>query len=119
MMREIDYTVCHCSSEAQSKSDRACECCKNERRIAIMKLPREVSIRRVRLNVGGYADNDRVYFGIGAPLYQVCDESGLDHSPFGFSGCEHFRAENRQDAFDAAKKYAEARGFSIFSTRVR
>lgn len=34
-----------------------------------------LSVRRVRLNFGGYTSSGR-YFGIGSPLYHVTDEEG-------------------------------------------
>lgn len=33
-----------------------------------------LSVRRVRLNSGGYTSSSGQYFGLGAPLYHVTDE---------------------------------------------
>lgn len=61
----------------------------------------KVSLRRIRINSGGY-DSGGAYWGIGAPLFWACCEDG--------EYAEFFRAPNRDAAKDHVKlKYPEAK----------
>ena len=54
----------------------------------------KVSLRRERLNNGGYT-KDGVYFGVGDRLYYMADDDGIhDH---------YFRASCREDAIEIGK----------------
>ena len=54
----------------------------------------KVSVRRERLNSGGYT-SDGVYFGIGSPLYFIQDEDGIHD--------DYVRASDREDAVEIAR----------------
>jgi hypothetical protein len=68
----------------------------SERLAAAKVFTGKVSVRKERLNMGGYT-TDGVYFGSGEPLYFVQDEDGIyDH---------HFRASCREDAIEKARDF--------------
>ena len=54
-----------------------------------------VSVRRERLNQGGYT-RDGVYFGVGEPLYYIQDADGH----YG----DYYRATDRGDAVEIARR---------------
>jgi hypothetical protein len=53
-----------------------------------LETDQRLTLQRVRLNSGGY-DAGGAYWGIGKPLFLVCDESGHSH---------YFRAADRAAA---------------------
>lgn len=64
-------------------------------RIAAAKVyTGKVSVKRERLNSGGYT-RDGVYFGVGEPLYYMQDEDGIYDN--------YFRASCREEAIEIAR----------------
>lgn len=67
----------------------------SERRAAAKVFQGKVSLRKERLNQGGYT-RDGVYFGCGEPLYFVQDEDGIYD--------DYFRASCREEAIEKARE---------------
>lgn len=59
--------------------------------------PFKFSLRRVRLNSGGYTDQG-VYYGLGKPLYVASADDGSDDYRGDWPMDIYIRAENRADA---------------------
>ena len=66
----------------------------SERIAAAKNYTGKVSVKRERLDSGGYT-KDGAYFGIGSPLYYMQDEDGI----YG----DYFRASCREDAIEIAR----------------
>lgn len=56
----------------------------------------KVSVRKIRLNQGGYTDCG-CYFGVGEPLYCFEDEEGVF--------ADHIRASSREDAIEQVREF--------------
>jgi len=59
--------------------------------------PFKFSLRRVRLNSGGYTDQG-AYYGLGLPLYVANADDGPENYDGEWPIDIYFRAENRADA---------------------
>ena len=68
----------------------------SEAKRALREYTGNVSIRKVRLNQGGYTD-DGIYFGVGEPLYYFQDEDGFYE--------DYLRASNRADAIEQVRDF--------------
>jgi len=68
----------------------------SEARRSLREYAGNVSIRKVRLNQGGYTD-DGIYFGVGKPLYYFQDEDGFYK--------DYLRASDRADAIEQVRDF--------------
>jgi len=97
---------CH-SHDASGYGVKACDvvdcvvltawqhCTEAMRQDCIRAYDGPVSLRKVRLNTGGY-DSDGCYWGVGEPLYFAQDDEGMTQ--------ETFRASCRAEAIEKARK---------------